>query len=115
MRSLVSTPRHHAAIMGDTRCGLQGVNIPPTPTPPPPAHPSAPCGQGFENRRINLTLLFGPQRKPSSLKDNNVSSEEAKTAAAARAQERTPGVWYTGPQAMREVPPEEAGELRYCI
>lgn len=60
-------------------------------TLPAPA-PSSNKNKGFENRRINLTLLFGGVKMPENLDH------------------------HTGlPRARREVLPEEAGNLRYCL
>lgn len=84
-------------------------------------HPSCPP-KGFENRRVNLTLLFGMQKKksPQGEGGHETSAETDESVAttagmAKEALERMPGVWYNQPREMQEVSQQDARQLRYCI
>lgn len=75
--------------------------------------------QGFENKRINLTLLFGPQTKWWSTGEPRVAAAAAAAAATSApvsaVPESTPSVWDAVPRALPEVQPEHAGTVWYCL
>ncbi|CAM9277975.1 unnamed protein product [Hapterophycus canaliculatus] len=75
--------------------------------------------KGFENRRLNLTLLFG-KRKPtqptaaSGLAGHQTNGKENETSSYNR-QDSPDLVEVQHPTRIREVPPGQGRQLRYCL
>lgn len=89
------------------------------PSPPAPPWPLGPLARmkpkkGFENRRLNLTLLFGrPGKRPKTRNDDADATDYDDDHDHDLVDSKL--TFAKHPTEMREVPPGEAGLLRYCL